>query len=32
MASTRFDTLRTEAYRGSESLMIIEKAADTWTP
>jgi transcriptional regulator with XRE-family HTH domain len=28
---SRFDSLRTEAYRGSESLMLIEEAADRWT-
>ena len=27
---TRFDVLRTEAYRGSESLEIIDKAAEAW--
>lgn len=30
MVSTRFDVLRTEAYRGSESLMMIERAAEEW--
>jgi transcriptional regulator with XRE-family HTH domain len=29
--STRFDVLRTEALRGSESLEIIEAAAEKWT-
>lgn len=28
---SRFDSLRTEAYRGSESLVLIEEAADRWT-
>jgi hypothetical protein len=28
---SRFDSLRTEAYRGSESLILIEEAADRWT-
>jgi hypothetical protein len=27
---SRFDSLRTEAYRGSESLILIEEAADRW--
>ncbi len=31
-ASERFDTLRSEAYRASESLAMIESAAETWTP
>jgi transcriptional regulator with XRE-family HTH domain len=31
-ASERFDTLRLEAYRASESLALIESAAETWTP
>jgi transcriptional regulator with XRE-family HTH domain len=31
-ASQRFDTLRSEAYRASESLEMIESAAETWTP
>ena len=30
-ASERFDTLRSEAYRASESLAMIESAAETWT-
>jgi transcriptional regulator with XRE-family HTH domain len=28
----KFDWLRTEAYRGSESLTVIEKAAERWEP
>jgi transcriptional regulator with XRE-family HTH domain len=28
---SRFDSLRTEAYRGSESLILIEEAAGRWT-
>jgi hypothetical protein len=28
--STRFDVLRTEAYKGSESLAMIETAAESW--
>jgi hypothetical protein len=31
-ASERFDSLRSEAYRASESLAMIESAAETWTP
>ena len=31
-ASERFDMLRSEAYRASESLAMIESAAETWTP
>ena len=27
---SRFDSLRTEAYRGSESLILIEEAAERW--
>jgi hypothetical protein len=27
---SKFDTLRTEAYRGSESLIMIEEAAERW--
>ena len=30
--STRFDTLRTDAYRGADSLMMIEEMAEKWTP
>jgi transcriptional regulator with XRE-family HTH domain len=30
-ASERFETLRLEAYRASESLAMIESAAETWT-
>ena len=30
--SERFDMLRSEAYRASESLAMIESAAETWTP
>ena len=28
----RWDTLRTEAFKGTESLALIESAADTWKP
>ena len=28
--STRFDVLRTEAYKGTESLKMIEAAAESW--
>jgi hypothetical protein len=28
---SRFDSLRTEAYRGSESLILIQEAAERWT-
>jgi transcriptional regulator with XRE-family HTH domain len=31
-ASERFDTLRSEAYKASESLQMIESAADQWEP
>jgi transcriptional regulator with XRE-family HTH domain len=31
-ASERFDTLRSEAYRASESLQMIESAAEQWEP
>jgi transcriptional regulator with XRE-family HTH domain len=31
MVSTRFDVLRTEAHRGSESLTMIEEMAEKWT-
>jgi hypothetical protein len=31
-ASMRFDSLRTNAYRGVESLVMIEKAAEEWAP
>ena len=31
-ASERFDTLRSEAFKASESLAMIESAAETWTP
>ena len=31
-ASERFDMLRSEAFRASESLARIESAAETWTP
>jgi transcriptional regulator with XRE-family HTH domain len=31
-ASTRFDALRADAYRRSESLSMIEEMADTWKP
>lgn len=27
---SRFDSLRTEAFRGSESLILIEEAAERW--
>ena len=30
--SMRFDTLRTDAYRGAESLMMIEEMAEKWAP
>ena len=30
--STRFDTLRTDAYRGADSLIMIEEMAERWTP
>jgi transcriptional regulator with XRE-family HTH domain len=30
--STRFDTLRTDAYRGADSLLMIEEMAEKWTP
>jgi transcriptional regulator with XRE-family HTH domain len=30
--STRFDTLRTDAFRGADSLMMIEEMAEKWTP
>jgi hypothetical protein len=30
LVCSRFDWLRTEAYRGSESLALIEEAADRW--
>jgi transcriptional regulator with XRE-family HTH domain len=30
-ASERFDTLRSEAFKASESLAMIESAAETWT-
>jgi hypothetical protein len=29
-ASVRFDSLRTEALRGSESLILIEQVAESW--
>ena len=29
--STRFDTLRTDAYRGADSLLMIEEMAEKWT-
>jgi transcriptional regulator with XRE-family HTH domain len=32
MVNTKFDVLRTEAHRGSESLTIIEEMADKWMP
>jgi hypothetical protein len=32
MVSTKFDVLRTEAHRGSESLTMIEEMADKWMP
>jgi hypothetical protein len=28
---SRFDSLRTEAFRGSESLALIEEAAERWS-
>ena len=28
---TRFDTLRNEAFRGSESLAVIERMCEEWT-
>jgi hypothetical protein len=28
---TRFDTLRNEAFRGSESLALIERMCEQWT-
>ena len=31
LVCSRFDSLRTEAYRGSESLILIEEAAERWT-
>ena len=30
--STRLDTLRTDACRGADSLMMIEEMAEKWTP
>ena len=30
--AVRFDTLRTEAFKGSDSLMLIEKVAEQWKP
>jgi transcriptional regulator with XRE-family HTH domain len=30
--STRFDTLRTDAYRGADSLMMIEEMVEKWAP
>jgi hypothetical protein len=30
--NTRFDVLRTEAHKGSESLTMIEAAAEAWAP
>lgn len=32
IVSTRFDVLRTEAHRGSESLVMIEEMAAKWAP
>lgn len=32
MANERLDILRTEAYRGSESLTLMEEMAEKWTP
>jgi transcriptional regulator with XRE-family HTH domain len=32
VVNERMDTLRTEAYRGSESLALIEEMAERWTP
>jgi hypothetical protein len=31
-ASTRFDALKADAYRRSESLALIEEMADKWKP
>jgi hypothetical protein len=30
--SMRFDTLRTDACRGADSLMMIEEVAERWIP
>lgn len=30
LVCSRFDSLRTEAYRGSESLALMEEAAERW--
>jgi hypothetical protein len=32
LASTRFDSLKADAYRRSESLTLIEEMAEKWKP